>query len=83
MAVADPILGTNPAIPAGLQLTTFASGLNFPYGLYQLPDGSILAATSNGGLVGSSLQIDRITQTNGIANTPTVVYNGGGGPLRD
>ncbi|HEY3740657.1 MAG TPA: hypothetical protein VGL53_12475 [Bryobacteraceae bacterium] len=79
-ALADPILATNPAIPADLQLTTFASGLNFPYGLYQLPDGSILAATSNGGLLGSSLQIDRITQTNGIANTPTVVYNGGAGP---
>jgi len=79
-AVADPLLGTNPAIPANLQITTFASGLNFPYGLYQLPDGSILAATSNGSLFGSTLQINRITETNGVGNAPTVVFNGGDGP---
>ena len=79
-AVADPVLGINPAIPANLQITTFATGLNFPYGMYQLPDGSILAATSNGSLFGSPLQIDRITQTNGVANAPTVVFNGGAGP---
>ena len=80
-AFADPILGVNPAIPANMQITTFASGLNFPYGLYQLPDGSILAATSSGGLYGMpSVQIARITQTGGIANPPAVVYNGGTGP---
>src|SRR5450755_2555344 len=80
IALADPLLGTNPAIPANLQLTTFASGLNFPYGLYQLPDGSILAGTISGNLLGSTLQIQRITQTNGVANPPTVVFNGGSGP---
>ena len=81
LAVADPFLGTNPAIPPNLQITTFASGLNFPYGLYQLPDGSILAATTTGNMFGSSVQIARITQTNGIAtSSPTVVFNGSFGP---
>src|SRR5262245_12099986 len=33
--------------PANLRVTTFASGLNFPTGMQQQSDGSILVATSN------------------------------------
>lgn len=80
IAGATPILGNNPAIPGNFQVQTFASGLNFPYGLYQLPDGSILAGTINGSLFGSTLEITRITQTNGLADAPTVVFSGGTGP---
>lgn len=34
--------------PTTLSLTTFASGLNFPVGMAELPDGSVLVAVSNG-----------------------------------
>lgn len=70
-------LGTNPAIPPNLQVTTFATGLSFPYGLYQLPDGSLLASTSTGGLYGTGVEIVRYTGTNGVANAPTTVFSGG------
>jgi glucose/arabinose dehydrogenase len=33
--------------PASLRVTTFAAGLNFPTGMQQLSDGSLLVATSN------------------------------------
>jgi glucose/arabinose dehydrogenase len=82
-AMANPILATNPAIPPQLQLTTFATGLTFPYGMYQLPDGSLLVAGTTPGttnLFQSTLQVVRITTTNGIANAPTAVLTGGSGP---
>ncbi|MDX1978720.1 MAG: hypothetical protein SFV51_00525 [Bryobacteraceae bacterium] len=87
-AAAAPILASHPAIPAPLQISTFATGLNYPYGMHVLADGSLLAATSSpvsGGasLFGSNLQILRFTDTdgNGVADGPaTVVFNGPGGP---
>ena len=78
LAFAQPSLGTHPTIPAYLQVSTFATGLDFPYGLYQLPDGSMLAATNTGGLYGTPTQIVRMTQTNGMANPPTQVFLGSG-----
>src|SRR4051794_34809411 len=36
-----------PSTPGRTRKTTFASGLNFPYGMLRLPDGSLLVATSN------------------------------------
>ena len=74
LAFAQPSLGPHPSIPSNLQITTFATGLSFPYGLYQLPDGSMLAATTTGDLYGSALQIVRMTQTHGVANPPTQVF---------
>jgi len=72
---AQPTLGTNPAIPASLHVSTFATGLDFPYGIYQLPDGSMLVATNTGtGLYGSPMKIVRLTETNGVANAPTTVF---------
>ena len=73
VAHGQPVLGTNPAIPSNLQITTFATGLSLPYGLYRLPDGSILTATSNG----LTSAIRRFTQTGGIADAPTTVFTGG------
>ena len=76
LVVAQPSLGLHPTIPSNLQITTFATGLSFPYGLYQLPDGSMLAATTTGALYDSKLRIVRMTQTNGVANSPTEVFLG-------
>ena len=73
VAHGQPVLGTNPAIPSNLQITTFATGLSLPYGLYRLPDGSILTATSNG----FTPAIRRFTHTGGIADAPTTVFTGG------
>ncbi len=75
VAFGQPVLGTNPAIPANAHVTTFATGLSLPYGLYQLPDGSILVATSSG----ASSDVLRYTQTNGTADAPATVYSGGSG----
>ena len=81
LAVSDPVLGTNPAIPSNLQVSTFATGLAAPYGMYQLPDGSILVATTSFGPNSAiGYNILRITQTNGVANPPTSVFTGGVGP---
>ena len=71
----QPLLGTNPAIPPNLQITAFATGLSLPYGLYQLPDGSILTATSDG----LTPAIRRFTQSGGVADAPTTVFTGGVG----
>jgi glucose/arabinose dehydrogenase len=53
---AAPFSITGPGIdPAEFRITTFAEGLNFPVGMAELDDGSLLVATSNGnGLFGSS-----------------------------
>jgi len=47
-AAAQPSLnfGSTGLDPADFRVTTFASGLAYPYGMVELPDGSILAATS-------------------------------------
>ncbi len=80
LGAADPQLGTNPAIPANMHVTPFVTGLTMPYGLVELPDGSILAATGIGPYSFGGYQIVRITQTNGVANAPTVVFTGGPNP---
>jgi len=72
---AQPVLSNNPAIPVNLQIRTFATGLSFPYGMHELPDGSLLVATSDG----LSSQILRYTQTGGVANAPTTVFTGSSG----
>ena len=40
--------------PTDFRMTTFATGANFPVGMVELDDGSILVAESNGSLFGSS-----------------------------
>lgn len=82
---AGPVLGSDPAIPPGIQVTTFASGLNYPYGMYSMPDGSLMVATSNssGSLFSSNLQLMRFQDAdhNGVADGPgAVVFNGPAGP---
>jgi glucose/arabinose dehydrogenase len=81
-AVADPVaaqftIGGDPRVnPNDFRITTFATGLNFPNGLAQLSDGSILVATSNpngkGTFWASSGELLRFTDNdqNGIADGP-------------
>ena len=75
----DPIVN-----PADFQVTTFASGLNYPHGMQSLADGSLLVAVSNP-VAGSSSFFDstgellRFTDSdgNGVADgPPQVLYNG-------
>ena len=70
-------LGVNPA---DFRVTTFATNLDFPVGMAQLADGSLLVAVSQGTSFGkSSGQILRLTDTNhnGIAdNSGTVLFTG-------
>ena len=48
-AEAQFAIGGDPRVnPDDFEITTFASSLNFPLGMAQLPDGSILIAVSNG-----------------------------------
>ena len=35
--------------PSDFRMTTFASGLNYPVGMVELSDGSVIVAVSNGG----------------------------------
>jgi glucose/arabinose dehydrogenase len=64
------------------RVTVFASGLNFPLGMVQLADGSILVAVTqeaNLFTTNNTGQLLRLTDTNqdGIADGPgTVLYNG-------
>ena len=45
---ADPFAISGPGVnPNNFRITTFASGLNYPYGMHMLSDGSLLVATSD------------------------------------
>lgn len=72
---------------AGLQISVFADGLNFPMGMIGLPDNSILVATSNptgGSFFRSTGELLRLTDTDsdGIADdSGSVVATGLTGPL--
>ena len=44
--LAAPAVGGPSVDPADFRVTTFASGLNYPYSMQQLSDGSLLVATS-------------------------------------
>jgi len=76
-------IGGDPRVdPNDFRITTFASGLNYPNGLAQLSDGSILVATSNPNgtksFFASSGALLRFTDANGdgIADGPgQVMYS--------
>jgi glucose/arabinose dehydrogenase len=62
-------LGNDPRIAAdGVQLGVFADGLQFPMGIIQLPDGSLLVASSDptgGGFFSSTGSLLRLTDHDG------------------
>ena len=71
--------------PGDFEITEFASGLNFPVGMSELSDGSIIVGVSNGSFFGStSGSILRLEDSDGdgVADvTTTLVENVPGGKL--
>src|SRR5687767_14175621 len=66
--------------PADFRITTFASGLNHPYGMTQLSDGSLLVATRTGSdFFSAPGQLLRLTDAdqNGVADSPGTVLASG------
>lgn len=64
-----PALGDDPRLAdAGLELSVFAEGIDYPMGLVELPDGSLLVATSDpqrGSFFSSVGSLLRLTDANG------------------
>jgi glucose/arabinose dehydrogenase len=77
------------AVATDFRVTTFAGGLNFPYGMDRLADGSLIVATSRprtstSGYFATTGELRRLVDSNadGIADGPgTVVYTGLPGAL--
>src|SRR5688572_19880052 len=77
------------AVATDFRVTTFATGLNFPYGMERLADGSLLVATSvpktsTSGYFATTGELRRFVDSNadGIADgAGTVVYAGLPGAL--
>ncbi|CAN5728345.1 hypothetical protein BH23CHL5_BH23CHL5_09340 [soil metagenome] len=75
-----PFLTLEPGLP--LVATTFATGLNFPTGMVELPDGSLLVGTSNptgGSFFSSTGELVRLVDSDGdrIADgAPQIVATG-------
>ena len=89
---ADPpfAVGGDPRVdPSDFRVTTFATGLSFPYGMQQLPDGSILVGTSvptQNSYFNSTGRLVRLVDANhdGVADgPPTVLADGLSGTLTD
>jgi glucose/arabinose dehydrogenase len=74
---AQPFAVQGPGVNANdFRVTTFASGLDFPLGMAELPDGSLLVTVSQGANYFSAPgRLVRLTDTNqdGIADGPTSV----------
>lgn len=64
--------------PDDFRLTTFATGANFPVGMVELDDGSILVAESDGGFFGSSSgRLVRYVDSNqdGVSDSQSTLAN--------
>jgi glucose/arabinose dehydrogenase len=76
-------LGGDPRVdPSAFLVTVFASGLFYPYGMTELPDGSLLVGTSvptGGGYFASTGELLRLVDSDadGVADGPPVVMAGG------
>lgn len=85
-AGAQPFTVQGPGVNANnFRVTTFASGLDFPLGMAQLPDGSLLVTVSQGSSYFSAPgRLVRLTDTNqnGVADGPaSVLYTNLAGSL--
>ena len=65
--------------PGDFRLTTFASGVNFPIGMQELSDGSIMVAVNNGccffgGGTGSIIRLAD-TDSDGVADETTTLFS--------
>ncbi len=82
-------IGGDPSVkPADFRITTFATGLNYPHSMAQLPDGSILVSTSDpvpgGNYYDSTGTLLRFVDSDGdgVADGPgQVLYSGLPGTL--
>ena len=82
-------IGGDPSVnPADFRVTTFATGLNYPHSMQQLPDGSILVSTSDplpgGNYYDSTGTLLRFVDSdgNGVADgSGEVMYSGLAGTL--
>jgi len=63
--------------PADFEITTFADGLNYPVGMVELSDASILVGVTDGSFSGSSGDLIRLADTNndGVSDEQTVLYD--------
>jgi glucose/arabinose dehydrogenase len=80
-AVRASNLGIDPLFGDRFQITEFATGLDFPNGILQLNDGSMLIGTTNGNGffdANAKSQLVRFQDTNGdgVADNRTVLYDG-------
>ena len=78
---AVPFVLQGPGVnPAHFRVTEFATGLNYPIGMAQLPDGSILVTSTDGpGFFSSNARLVRLVDAgqDGVADEPPVVlFNG-------
>ena len=77
----DLVIGGDPRVdPGDFRITTFANGLNYPLGMTELADGSILVAVSRGSRFWetSSGRLIRLADTDddGVADSETVLFDG-------
>ena len=80
-AVRASSLGIDPSLQNQFSITPFATGLDFPNGIAQLGDGSLLVGTTQGnGFFDSQAkgQLVRLQDSNGdgVADTRTILYDG-------
>ncbi|MEX2381641.1 MAG: hypothetical protein WD490_04605 [Opitutales bacterium] len=82
--LAPPFALEGPEVaPDEFRVTVFADGLNFPLGMAELPDGSILATVTDGGaFFSSSGRVVRLVDADddGVADPPQILFGGLTGP---
>ncbi|MGH7339196.1 MAG: hypothetical protein ACREKH_01770, partial [Candidatus Rokuibacteriota bacterium] len=83
-------VGGDPRVrPSDFRITTFRSGLDFPFGMVSLDDGSLLVGTSvpnfaGGGLFASTWRLRRLVDADGDGcadGAGTILFNGFAGPV--
>ncbi len=87
-AGAEPFtLGGDPRVdPDRFRVTTFATGLNFPYAMAELPDGSLLVGTgSAGSYFNTTGQLIRLADhdRDGVADAQQTLYSGFSGGVTE
>jgi len=76
VTLGQPFALQGPAVnPDDFQITTFAEGLNYPVGMVELSDGSLLVGVSQGSFTGSNSSLLRLADTDadGIADQQTIL----------
>ena len=63
--------------PADFEITTFAAGLNYPIGMVELSDASLLVGVTDGSFFNGGGELIRLADTNGdgVADEQTVLFD--------